>query len=173
MAAYESIGNSMQAELEYAMGEELTPNWWGDVVNFFMTLGRSDPLANLENLQGTSEEIKSLLWELNDGDRSGVLSRLDAALYGEAGTSSVFVHYAAIAAIMGEHGLAIRFMQRATDKVPVHLHWIWLPVFRDTWRHPDFSSLLKSAGVLSYWQESDPPDICQSKPAADYFVCND
>jgi hypothetical protein len=80
------------------------------------------------------------------------------------------VHYAAIAAVLGEDALAIQLMMRATDMLPMHLHWIWQPVFRETWKHPDFPKLLGKSGVLAYWQKHGAPEICRS--GADNFFCN-
>lgn len=168
MAAYEATGNSILAKLEYETGEELTPAWWGDTVDIFLTLGRGEPFAHVERVK--SEDLRSVLAMLNDGDRAGVLSKLNRGLTGQFPTSSIFVHYAAIAAAIGEDELAINLMIRATDILPIHLHWIWLPVFTETRHHPYFRHLLEHVGVLAYWEQYGPPEICESSP--DYLVCN-
>jgi len=157
--------------MEYHIGEELTPNWWGDVVNFFLTLGRDEKIPDLETFQGTSDEVKALLSQIYDGDRDRIVSTLHELLYAKAPTTSINVHYAAIAALLDEHELAIAFMKRSTADLRIHLHWIWQPVFRETWDHPDMVELLEENGVLAFWQENGPPSLCQ-QPGMDVFVCD-
>ncbi|MGV3590807.1 MAG: winged helix-turn-helix domain-containing protein [Gammaproteobacteria bacterium] len=169
MAAYEAVGNSVQARLEYATGDELVPDWWGDTVDIFLSLGRGEPVANLENIK--SSEIRSLLEEFNAGKRAEVLAELHARADDDIARSSALVHYAALAAALGDDTLAIEFMRRAIAVVPTHLHWMWLPVFRSSWSNPHMSSLLEESGVLAYWERHGPPEICRS--AADYAVCGD
>jgi len=171
MAAYEAVGNNIQSRMEYHIGEELTPNWWGDVVNFFLTLGRDEKIPDLETFQGTSDEVKALLSQIYDGDRDRIVSTLHKLLYAKAPTTSINVHYAAIAALLDEHELAIAFMKRSTADLRIHLHWIWQPVFRETWDHPDMVELLEENGVLAFWQENGPPSLCQ-QPGMDVFVCD-
>lgn len=171
MAAYEAVGNSMQARMEYEIGEELTPDWWGDVVNFFLLLGRNEKIPDLATFQGTSDDVKAMLSQLYDGDRDRIVSQLHELIYAEAPTTSRNVHYAAIAALLDEHELAIAFMKRSTSDLRVHLHWIWQPVFRDTWNHPDMVELLEDNGVLDYWRQYGPPSLCQ-QTYLDVFVCD-
>lgn len=170
MAAYEAVGNHVRARLEYDMGEELTPDWWGDTVNFFLLLGRGEIPADLATFQGTPDEVKALLAKIRSGDGDAARDDLNAALQVEPPSSSRYVHYAAVAAYLDEQELAIRFMQKATDILPVHLHWIWQPVFRKTWQQPEFRTLLESSGVLAYWQKHGPPDICNTD--SELFVCD-
>ena len=170
MAAYEVTGNSVQARLEYDIGEELTPDWWGDVVNIFLKLGWNEPFTDPSDLDGASEDVKALISELHDGDRKRIVAYLNEAYFAETVTSSRYVHYAAIAATLEEHELAIKFMTRATDMLSVHFHWVWLPVFQDTWKHPDFRHFLENTGVITYWQNNGLPEICQT--TYDFFICN-
>lgn len=169
MAAYEAVGNSVQARLEYATGDELVSDWWGDTVDIFLSLGRGEPVANLENIKAS--EIKSLLEQFNAGKRAEVLAELNARADDDIVRSSALVHYAALAATLGDDTLAIEFMRRAIAVVPTHLHWMWLPVFRSAWSDPHMSRLLEESGVLAYWERHGPPEICRS--AADYAVCGD
>jgi DNA-binding winged helix-turn-helix (wHTH) protein/TolB-like protein len=171
MAAYEAVGSSMQARMEYDIGEELTPQWWGDVVNFFIALGRGEQFSDFDALQGTSDEVKEMLQDIYTGDRARTLSKLNAAMYGQVSSTSRYVHYAAIAALLDEHGLAVDFLKRSVRDMPIHLHWIWQPVFRETWNHPQFVTLLEDTDVLNYWQQHGLPSICDTRHE-EYFICH-
>jgi len=170
MAAYEGLGNSIQARLEYEIGEDLTPNWWGDIVSFFLRLGWDEPPVDDSNAAGISMDVTLVTAELVGGNRENVLSLLNEALYRKAEGSSKYVHYAAIAAAIKEHGLAIQFMTKATNILPVHLHWVWLPIFNETRKHPDFDDFIKSTGVDGYWVKNGPPELCLN--SSNLSVCN-
>jgi tetratricopeptide (TPR) repeat protein len=167
MAAFEAVGNSVQARLEYATGDELMSDWWGDTVNIFLSLGRGEPIANPESI--SSAEIRSLVEKFNAGEHASVIAELHARLDDVIPRSSVFVHYAAMAAVLGEDALALAYLRRAIELVPTHLHWIWLPVFSEVRQHPDMRELLESSGVLAYWKRHGAPEICAS---AHYSVCS-
>lgn len=167
MAAFEAVGNSVQARLEYATGDELMSDWWGDTVNIFLSLGRGEPIANPESI--SSAEIRSLVETFNAGEHASVIAELHARQDDVTPRSSVFVHYAAMAAVLGEDALAIAYLRRAVELVPTHLHWMWLPVFSEARQHPDMRELLESSGVLAYWERHGAPEICAS---AQYSVCS-
>jgi DNA-binding winged helix-turn-helix (wHTH) protein/TolB-like protein len=172
MASQEVLGNSLRARVEYEMGEELTPDWWGDTVQFFLMLGRGELPDDMSGIEGTSFEIRELLKAIRAGDNDVVSASFRAAEFEQPRTSSVLVHYAAVAATLGKHDLAIRLMNRAAQTLPVHLHWLWQPVFREAWQHPEMKRLLRENGLMAYWERHGAPEICMTQVAEQFFICD-
>lgn len=169
LAAHEMAGNRTQARLEYDLGEELNPEWWGDTVNVFLALGRKERIRDISGLLGIPDDIKTMLENINQGDIAAVsnmLSTYDPET--RAGTVEL-VYYSAIAAYTGNHELAVDLMDRAVAEVGLNFHWMWLPVFDETRKHDDFKTLLLKAGLVDYWQQYGWPPYCG--PVDDTFSC--
>lgn len=158
MAAYEMAGQPERARREYLLGEELNPIWWGDTVNVFLALGRNEPLRDIDQLP-IPETLKSLLANLDDRDR--ILRALREFRAHPRKMSAESVYYAAIAAHVGEHELAVELMREGLENVWLSFHWLWLPVFDDIRRLPSFVQLLIDSGIVDHWDRHGWPTVCR------------
>lgn len=168
MAAHELAGNREQAREEYAIGDALSPLWWGDAVNIFLALGRAEPLRDVEQLAGISDELKQVL--LNIHDEVAVAAGLHAFHTSAHKISAETLYYGAIAAYTGRPELAVALMRMALVDVWTSLYWLWLPVFDEVRQLESFKALLEESGIVGYWREQGWPAICQ--PEAESFTCN-
>lgn len=166
MAALELSGNPAAADAEYQLGEELTPAWWGDQVNIFLALGRGEPLEDIDELF-IPPDLKALLHHVDDPEalRAGVQAYLTSPYQ----FSAASLYYAAFAAKLDDHELAVQLMHSALDDVWTSLFWLWLPVFDETRKLDSFKQLLSESGVVDYWREHGWPPVCQ--PRGDDFSC--
>lgn len=167
MVALELAGNRERSRQEYALGEELNPQWWGDTVNIFLALGRGEPLRDIDDIVGISPELKTLL--ANYHDRERVYTGLRAFASNGRKVSAEAVFYAALAAEVGDHELAVEFMRSSLQDVWTSLYWFWLPVFNDTRQLASFRQLLRDAGMVAFWERHGWPEICQ--PQGNDFSC--
>jgi tetratricopeptide (TPR) repeat protein len=168
MAGYELAGNRAKARTEYEVGEELNPVWWGDTVNTFLALGRNEPVQDVDELIGISDELKYLLSNVNN---TGLVKEgLQAFQAKENKISAEALYYAAIAAHTGDNQLALDLMRIALDDVWTSLFWLWLPVFDEARQLESFKQLLRESGIVDFWQQKGWPEVCQ--PAGDSFECN-
>ncbi len=166
--AYEMAGNRAQARIEYETGEELSPVWWGDTVNIFLALGRGEPLQDVNELIGVSDELKFLLSNLDDTET--VKNSVRAFDARPDKTSAEATYYSAVAALVGENELAVNLMRYSLNDVWIALHWAWLPVFDEMRELESFKLLLRDSGMIAYWQQNGWPEVC--RPVDDSFVCD-
>ena len=170
VAVLEMSGKRMQARLEYDLGEELNPEWWGDTVNVFLAMGRKETIRDIDGLLGISDEVKLMLENLNRGELDAVSDALSATgLADRAGTVEL-VYYSAIAAYTGNHEFAVELMARSVADVGLNIHWMWLPVFDETRKRESYRALLRNIGMVDYWQEYGWPPYC--RPVNDTFSCD-
>ncbi|MES2623638.1 MAG: winged helix-turn-helix domain-containing protein [Pseudomonadota bacterium] len=167
MSAYEMIGDTANARREYEIGEELSPVWWGDTINIFLALGRKEPLQDINELVGISEQLKYLLLNLHDVElvKAGLRSF-------QASTNKISaetVYYGAIAASIGENELAMTLMRDALTDVWTSLYLLWLPVFDDARELDSFKLLMQDSGIIDFWKQRGWPEVCQ--PVGDSFTC--
>jgi len=163
----------MLAPLLFTLGDYQTvvkileENLQVEPINSF---GRGELPDDMSGIEGTSFEIRELLKAIRAGDDDVVSASFRAAEFEQPRTSSVLVHYAAVAATLGKHDLAIRLMNRAAQTLPVHLHWLWQPVFREAWQHPEMKRLLRENGLMAYWERHGAPEICMTQVAEQFFI---
>lgn len=168
--AYELVGDIAKAKQEYEVGDELDADWWGDVVNVFLSLGRNEPITSIDSLPGVPDHLKSILREINNGNISEIQAQLDVYLNDGSIAAPQVIYYAAIAAFIGENEHAVDLMQIAVDKMAINIHWFWLPVFQEARQLPEFQELLEELGLAQYWREYGWPEICG--PIGDTFICD-
>ncbi len=166
MAALELSGNPEAADAEYRLGEELNPAWWGDQINLFLAMGRGAPLEDIDELN-IPPVLKQLLHNIDD------VAALDAAVQAYVATpdkvSVASLYYAAFAARLGDHELAVNLLRSALDDVWTSLFWLWLPLFDEARQLDSFKQLLRESGVVDYWREHGWPKVCQ--PDGEDFSC--
>lgn len=167
MAAYEMAGMREKSRETYAIGEELSPVWWGDTVNVFLALGRNEALSDIEEIYGISDDLRHLLLNVHDTElvKRGV-SRYAA---GAGKTPVESLYYAALAARSDEHELAVQLLRASLQDVWTSLFWVWLPVFDETRRLDSFKNLLNESGLPGFWRTRGWPKVCQ--PAGAGFDC--
>lgn len=170
MSAYESTGNTLQARLEYELGEKLNPNWWGEVVNLLLSLGRNEKVQDIQGLYRTPDQVKEMLISLEQNGSETIYESLISYQKQEKLTSAEVIFYAAMAVLIDEHKLAIEFMHRATQELTINFYWFWLPLFQEARQLPEFKLLLEDIGLVAYWREQGWPEIC--RPMDDSFICD-
>ncbi|MES2605471.1 MAG: winged helix-turn-helix domain-containing protein [Pseudomonadota bacterium] len=168
MSALELAGKREQSRQEYAIGEELSPVWWGDTINIFLALGRGEPLQDIDELIGISPALQSLLQQADDVEQ--VKAGLQVYRASTAKVSAEAVYYSALAAHVGEDELAVEFMRTALNDVWTSLHWVWLPLFDDMRQLESFRQLLRDSGIVEHWQTHGWPAVCQ--PQGESFACD-
>lgn len=168
MAAHELAGNRDLARREYAIGEELNQNWWGDTVNVFLAMGRGEPVQDIENLY-ISPLLASVLHNLDDPIT--VAEGLQAFRNDEIAHAAALIYYSAVAAHADDHELAMEFMRGAVEQAALNIQWSWLPVFDETRNTQAFTDMLREYGVVDYWNEYGWPEVCRRRND-DAFECS-
>lgn len=166
MAALELIGDPAAADAEYQLGEELQPAWWGDHINIFIAMGRNAPLEDIDDLY-IHPELKHLLENIHD--HALLRSALDAYVASPHKVSATSLYYAAFAARLDDHELAVSLLRSALDGVWTGLFWAWLPLFDETRELESFKQLVRDSGLVDYWQRHGWPEVC--RPDGEDFHC--
>lgn len=169
MAAHELAGNRLQARQEYELGEVLTPHWWGDTVEMILSLGRNEPLKDIDEQQDISDELKAVLHRINQGRTDDLTSALLQYREREVKTPAESIFYSSIAAYLGQHELSLDLMSYALEDVWLNFYWLWLPVFDEARKLDSFKELLAGSGILAYWEKYGWPEMCQR--VDDSFEC--
>lgn len=169
MMAYELSGNRFRARQEYELGEELASSWWGDSVNVFLAMGRNEPLPDVDQVQGISDDFRAVLHDINHGNRAAVRDALTDFSEKDAGGGVEPLFYSAVAAHAGETEQSLALLSEAVRDVWLRIHWAWLPVYDEVRKHPDFKRLMTESGLVDYWQENGWPAMC--RPVGDDFSC--
>lgn len=168
LLAYELTGQRELARAEYQLGEELSPLWWGDTTNVFITLSRNEPLSDIDSISDISDELKNVLKNLDD--REKINSALMRYSTRENKFSAETVYYSALAAHIGEHDMALELIRQALDMASLNFHWLWLPIFDQTRQQPGFKQLLIDTGIFDYWNQYGWQEVCQ--PNGSSFSCD-
>lgn len=168
LVALELAGRREESRQQYALGEELHSQWRGDAVNILLALGRDEPLHDVEEVVGISAELKQVL--LHYEDTQATRSALASYAGQPAKRPREALYYAALAAELGEHDLAVELLRASVEGVRSNVFWTWLPVFDETRRHAGFRELLDESGLVGYWQLHGWPEVCE--PAGAGFRCD-
>jgi hypothetical protein len=168
IAALEMAGRRDDAWRMHEIGQELHAQWWGDSVNVLLALGRNEPVRDIEQMVGISGELQVLLAHLDDVDAiRAALLRFKS----EPAKSPIDArYYAALAARLGEHDLAVEFLRTSMVDVWRSMFWAWLPVFDRTRQQDSFRDLLRESGLVTYWEQHGWPRVCE--PHGADFRCD-
>jgi DNA-binding winged helix-turn-helix (wHTH) protein/TolB-like protein len=168
MEALELAGRREQSRVEYDIGEELSPVWWGDTVGVLLSLGRNEPPQDVDEIIGITPATADLLKHVDDTERV----RREVREYNARPdkVSAEATYYGALAAFVGEHELAMELMRFSLNDVWLALHWMWLPVFDGTRRLESFRQLVRDSGMVAYWEQHGWPQVCQPVDAS--FACD-
>lgn len=170
LSALEMSGDRLASRMEYELGEELNPEWWGDTVNIFLAMGRQESLGDIDSLNDISEDTRQVLHDLEAGDMDAVKQGLASWLPHRAVNTVELIYYSAIAAYSGDPEYAIALMEQAVDEVGINIHWVWLPVFDEARKHDSFKRLLEKNGMVDYWRSHGWPPYC--RPVETTFACD-
>jgi hypothetical protein len=128
-------------------------------VNVFLALGRNEAISDVGQLVGISDELKRVLTRLDDAD--AIRAALTAYQRKPVKPPIEARYYAALAARLGEHDVAVDLLRTSMQEVWSGLFWMWLPVFDETRQQASFHSLLRESGLVAYWQVHGWPRSCQ------------
>lgn len=167
MAALELSGRREEAQQQFAIGEELSPVWWGDTVNLFLAMGRGEPLQNINEITMISDELKAVLADIDNSKK--VHAVLASFREHKDKNSAEYIHIAALAAYSGDDESAIEFLGLAMDSNWSAMFWAWLPIFDNARKLDGFRSLLEESGIIDYWKTNGWADVCH--PSDDSFSC--
>jgi DNA-binding winged helix-turn-helix (wHTH) protein/TolB-like protein len=166
MVALELSGRGAEAHDKYVIGQELYTQWWGESVNALLALGRNEAIGDVEQMVGISEELRQAL--LHHGDSEAIHAALAAYRRAPARQSIEALYYAALAAEVGEHDLAVELLRASMQGVWSNVFWVWLPVFDATRQQESFRALLRESGLVDHWQQHGWPRMCRPLEANDF-----
>jgi TolB-like protein len=168
MVALELAGRREEARSKYLVGQELYPQWWGTSVDALLALGRGEPVTDIDRMVGISDALKQALRV--HGDRDAIRAAL-LAYQNQPKQSIEALYYAALAAEVEEHELAIELLRASMQDMWSNIFWVWLPVFDATRKEEGFRELLRESGLVEHWQEQGWPRTCQPAETA-AFSCD-
>lgn len=168
MVALELAGRPDVADAEYRLGEELTPAWWGDQARIFLSMGRGATLEDVDELR-IPPDLKQVLHAFDDKD--ALRTALDAYVARPDKVSAQTLYYAAFAAHLGDHALAVELMDATLQDVWTSLVWFWLPVFDEARQLDSFKELLRGSRVVDHWRKHGWPPVCRPLEGDD-FSCD-
>ena len=167
MVAHESTGNRQRSRELYQVGESLHGQWWGDQVEVILRLGRNESLHDIASLR-VSEELKHILYRLED--RGYVSTTLQSHLRQENSNAVELIHFAAIAAYIGEQHTALQLLHSAVENSWLSMLWAWLPVFDELRASERFYPMIAELGVTEYWNRLGWSDVCN--PDSQLATCS-
>jgi TolB-like protein len=172
LAADEVTGDRAARRAGYERGEALFGTWFGDTIELLLRLGERDTefLRGPVGRPGTAQPIHQAAQRNLDANDAGLEAL--RALYAEASNpSSVeLVFMAAWTAYFGDPVFALRVARDSVARQSSSVSNLWLPIFDDVRRLPDFKDLVRDLGLVDYWREYGWPPFCRPLDGDD-FVC--
>lgn len=171
MLAHEFLHDSARSREEYARGEAMYANWWGDNTGLWLALGRRDT-AYLDN--AIENFPRYALHEVLDvyADPDLALAQLQRILRNEEDYKpGQLLNAAMFAAYYGDQQLTLDLLRDGLEDNWVSFYLIWLPVFDDLRQSRGFRQFLLESGLVDYWQHRGWPAVCRPL-GTDDFRCD-
>jgi hypothetical protein len=172
LAADEVTGDRAARRSGYERGETLFGTWFGDNIELFLRLGERDTAFLRGNVAraGAGQAIHQAAQRNLDSHHSG----LDAmrALYAAASNpSSVeLVWMASWVAYFGDPAFSLRLARESVARQASSMYYLWLPLFEDVRRLPEFKDIVRDLDLVDYWREFGWPPFCRPLDGDD-FAC--
>ena len=153
----EITGNADERRAEYARGETLFDDWWGDHVEMYLRLGDGD--INFLRTVHYDGFAVSRVWQVAAQYIDTPADALEAlrALYNSSDDFSrsprELSRLAAWAAFFGDPALGLAAITDAVTLQPGEFWVVWFPVMESVRAEPGFEQLLESMGLTEYWDE--------------------
>lgn len=168
MTALELTGQREAAREQYRLGEQLYPTWWGDNVNVLLSLGRGEPLRDVNQLEAVTPRLREDL--LLAGNDEAVRRAVRVYRDLEPKIPAEALYYAALAASVDERDVAVDLMNATVEDAWTSLFWFWLPVFDEVRQESGFHALIERSGITEYWRAHGWPVMCDPDGAS--FRCD-
>lgn len=172
LAAHEVTGEHAARRAGYERGERLFDTWFGDSMELFLRLGDRDTefLRGPVGRPGPSQPIHQAAQRHLDANEAGLEAM--RALYAEASNSSSvdLVLMAAWTAYFGDAVFSLHLARESVARQQSSIFYLWLPLFEDVRRLPDFKSVVRDLDLVDYWREYGWPPFCRSLDGDD-FAC--
>jgi hypothetical protein len=172
LAADEVTGERAARRAGYERGETLFGTWFGDNIELFLRLGEHDTefLRGPIGRPGIGQRINQAAQRNLDANDMGLEAM--RAVYAEASNpSSVeLVFMASWTAYFGDPVLSLRLAREAVARQASSMFYLWLPLFEDVRRLPDFKDIVRDLDLVEYWREYGWPPFCRPLDGND-FAC--
>ena len=168
VAASEILGDRTAVRNGYEQGRAFMGPWmFGEYLMNYIRLGRGD-LEALDAAAAPRFRADFASYPSTDEALNAVRS-----WYGNLAEATHNEHMvvAAWAAHYGDHELALRAATGGTAVRAHNVWFLWLPLFREVRRTPDFKRLLSDLGLVDYWRRNGWPQTCRAIGSVD-FECD-
>jgi class 3 adenylate cyclase/TolB-like protein len=172
LAVYEMNGERAARRAGYERGETLFGTWFGDNIELFLRLGEGDT----EFLRGPigrpgPGEPSNRIGQRNLGANDAGLDAL-RTLYAETSNPSAveLLWLTAWTAYFGDPVFSLHLAREAIARQQIAIFYLWLPLFEDVRRLPDFKTVVRDLGLVAYWREYGWPPFCRPLDGDD-FAC--
>lgn len=171
MIADELLGERQRSLDDYATGEALYAEWFGDNTGVWLALGRDDR----DFLEKAITGFKGYrLMEVLEKFPAPAQARAQLALIHQNSGKwdpGQLLNAAMWAAYYDEPEMALDFLKAGLSDNWVTLYILWLPVFDELRQREEFRRFLEDSGVVAYWRRNGWPEVCT--PVDDTaFECN-
>jgi len=159
LVASEIVGDRAAVSAAYEQGNAFVSGWpFGEYLMNYVRLGRGDTDA-LTDDRDAPPYFKAELGRLGSDAGLAALHAWYAHL--EHPTHNEHTVAAAWAAHFGDIDLALRAARGATETRRHNIWFLWLPLFDDVRRSPQFAKLVVDLGLVEYWRGHGWPRFCK------------
>ncbi|HEY8553264.1 MAG TPA: winged helix-turn-helix domain-containing protein [Burkholderiales bacterium] len=158
LAASEIVGDRAAVREAYEQGRAFSDWPFGEYLMNYVRLGRGDTGA-LTDDRVAPPHFKPELGRLGS-DAAGLAALRDWYEHLENPTHNEHTVAAAWAAHFGDVELALRAARGATQTRRHNVWFLWLPLFDDVRRSPEFAKLVSDLGLVEYWRRHGWPRFC-------------
>ncbi|HEX6996229.1 MAG TPA: winged helix-turn-helix domain-containing protein [Gammaproteobacteria bacterium] len=160
LAASEIVGDRAAVREAYEQGSAFVSGWpFGEYLMNYVRLGRGETRA-LTDDRGAPPHFKAELGRMGS-DAEGLAALRDWYAQLENPTHNEHTVTAAWAAHFGDVELALRAARGATQTRRHNVWFLWLPLFDDVRRSPEFAELVADLGLVEYWRRNGWPRFCR------------
>jgi TolB-like protein/DNA-binding winged helix-turn-helix (wHTH) protein len=161
MIAHEYLGDTVSSRAEYAKGEAMYADWWGDNTGIWLALGRRDTVYLDKSLQEFPDYALREVLEIH-GQKDEAIAWLQQILQRNADYKpGQLLNAAMFAAYYDEAALALELLRAGLRDNWVSFYLVWLPVFDELRSSPAFKEFLSQSGMTAYWQQNGWPQACR------------
>lgn len=171
MLVHEYLGDRSSSRAEYAKGEAMYPNWWGDNTGVWLALGRKDTAYLDKSLNEFPTYAMREVLEVYDQPATAVERLREIYRNNESYKPGPLLNAAMFAAYYEENALALDLIKTGLRDNWVSFYLLWLPVFDKIRRTEEFRQFLTESGIVAYWRRHGWPAVCQPRGNTD-FECN-
>lgn len=169
LAASEIVGDRQAVRDGYEQGRAFMGPWpFGEYLMNYIRLGRGDLDALADDTAAAPRFRAELARHASTADGLAALRSWYGGL--EQPNHNEHMVAAAWAAHFGDVELALQAAAGGTATRAHNVWLLWLPVFQEVRRAPEFKRLLANLGLTRFWRENGWPSTCRPL-GGDDFEC--